>query len=295
MRRITLSIGLAALLAGCAGPIGPGDAPQGAIHATATGQRLDPEVLVGELAEADIVIVGEVHDNADHHAAQAWLVGRLAPRGLAFEMIPTASEEGVAAFLTEGGAPADIGPAIGWERLGWPDWSLYRPILAAAEPAVVTGGGLSRSQIRRAIATSAYLIVPDRRFQALLAAPQHPEIQMAMEAEMIDAHCGKLPASAAAGMVEVQRLRDASFAAAALRAYEAQGKHVVLITGNGHARIDRGVPIYLSTVAPRLRVLSVGQIETKRALDRAELAKLPYDYVWIFPPAERPDPCLAFD
>ena len=294
MRLGAMLLGLVSLVAGCAESVLPVSAPSGAIYEVASGQALDPDTLAQRLGRADIVVLGEVHDNPAHHAAQAWVVGALQPDGLAFEMIPALSEEGIAVFLSQGGAYGEIGPAIGWERTGWPDWEMYRPIFTAAPRPVITGGGLSRRLIHRAIASSAYLAVPDLRFQPYLAKPQPPETQAAMESEMIDAHCGKLPAKAAAGMVEAQRLRDASFAAAALRARDVGQGRAVLITGNGHARTDRGVPTYLAQVAPRLKVLSLGQIETGRPLDAAEIKSLPYDYVWLSPPFDRPDPCLAF-
>jgi hypothetical protein len=97
-------------------------------------------------------------------------------------------------------------------------------------------------------------------------------------------------------MVEVQRLRDASFASAALRARATSGGQTVLITGNGHARTDRGVPVYLDAVAPHLRTAAVGLLETQpgaQTLD--DYAPLPYDFVWFTAPAERPDPCAALE
>lgn len=268
----------------------------GTIWHVETREQLDRAELARRLSEADVSVLGEVHDNAAHHVAQAWLVGQLEPTGIAFEMIPTSSEEGIAVFLADGGAPAEIGPAIGWESLGWPDWALYRPIFEAWRADVYTGGGVSRGVIRQAIANGAASQSPDDRFAPVLSASLAPAVQSAMEDEMIAAHCDMLPASAAPGMVEGQRLRDASFAAAALRAHAATGGgRIVLITGNGHARTDRGVPSYLAAVAPGLAVASVGILETRQgAQSVSEHGPLPYDYVWFTAPAERGDPCAAF-
>ena len=119
----------ALVLAGCsvadetAGPA-PGPVEQAGLRGTvwdvAAGAPIGPEALIDRLARADVVVLGEVHDNPTHHARQAWLVGALDPAGLAFEMIPEASEQGIAVFREEGGTPGEIGPAIGWDRLGWP-------------------------------------------------------------------------------------------------------------------------------------------------------------------------------
>ena len=291
MLRALLGFSLIALVAACDQTGPPQTAGTDVIRDVATGSAIDRVDLAKRLDRADVVVLGELHDNPDHHLAQAWLVDRLAPEGLAFEMIPQASEEGIVVFLAGGGDPADIGPAIGWERIGWPDWDIYRPIFEAAGTPVITGGGLGRSEIRKAIADGAFLAIPDPRFRAVLARALDANTQTAMETEMIDAHCGMLPASAAPGMVEAQRLRDASFAAAVLRARSAGGGQVVLITGNGHARTDHGVPAYLAAVAPELEVLSLGQIEGPVP---TVLEELPYDYVWAWEPMPRADPCELF-
>ena len=121
-----------------------------------------------------------------------------------------------------------------------------------------------------------------------------------VEDEMIAAHCNKLPRQAAGGMVEAQRLRDARFAAAVRRALaEGGGERAVLITGNGHARTDRGVPAYLRQAAPGVSVLSVGMVEMEPgadpAADPAITARgLPFDYIWFSDPAKRTDPCAGY-
>ena len=72
-----------------------------------------------------------------------------------------------------------------------------------------------------------------------------------------------------------------------------------LVTGNGHARTDRGVPLYLARQAPGLRVVALGQIEVRDGAtslaDYAENGLLPFDYVWFSERvADRPDPCEGF-
>jgi uncharacterized iron-regulated protein len=267
----------------------------GTVWDVAAGEEIGREELAARLEGADIVVLGEVHDNPAHHEAQASLVGRLRPAGLAFEMIPRASEGGIRALLAEGGSPAEIGPAIGWEQSGWPDWALYRPIFEAWRALAYTGGGLPGEALRRASAEGAAAAATDRRFAPILAEPLDPATQAAAEDEMVASHCDTLPREAAPGMVEVQRLRDASFASAALRARAASGGQTVLITGNGHARTDRGAPFYLRSVAPNVAVAAVGLLETDPRHRTLAEYETPYDYVWLTAPAERPDPCAEFE
>jgi hypothetical protein len=62
------------------------------------------------------------------------------------------------------------------------------------------------------------------------------------------------------GFVEAQRLRDAALAEAALAALEAHGAPVAIITGNGHARRDWGVPAVLAVAAPGRIGLHAGPV-----------------------------------
>jgi uncharacterized iron-regulated protein len=290
--RWTLAIFAVLLATGCTG-IAP-ERP-GAIIGPG-GVRLSEADLAAALGQAQIVVLGEVHDNRVHHARQARMVRALQPQGVAFEMVPGASEEGIQVFLAQGGARNKIGPAIGWERLGWPDWKIYAPVFEASSGAYIAGGGALRSEIRLAIADGAAAAYGAGAGDLRLDQPLEPAVQVEIEDEMIAAHCNQLPRAAAVGMVEAQRLRDARFATAARRALTAGGGgRAVLITGNGHARNDRGVPAYLRLTKPEVRVLSVGMIELPIGADPGSAARgLPFDYIWFSDPAKRSDPCEGF-
>ena len=167
--------------------------------------------------------------------------------------------------------------------MGWPDWGLYAPVFEAASGAYIAGGGVARSDIRVAIEGGAATAYGAGAGDLGLDRPLDPTTRVELEDEMIAAHCNKLPRQATGGMVEAQRLRDARFANAAWRALaQGGGGRAVLITGNGHARIDRGAPAYLRLVAPQVVVLSVGMIELQPGADPAAAARdLPFDYVWF--------------
>ncbi len=89
-------------------------------------------------------------------------------------------------------------------------------------------------------------------------------------------------------MVDIQRLRDAELAYSALQAFKAQGGPVVVITGNGHARMDWGAPVYLMAAAPSLRVVALGQGEDDAAPSGS------FDLVESAPSVDRGNPCDAF-
>ena len=102
-----------------------------------TGARLTPEQLLTRLSAAPKVLVGERHDNPDHHALQLWLLRALAaqrPQGsLLLEMLTPDQQVKVGHVRTAiaaGQAPQDILGALNWQP-GWA-WSLYGPLVQHA-------------------------------------------------------------------------------------------------------------------------------------------------------------------
>src|SRR3989338_9976359 len=102
------------------------------------GGGLTPEQLLTRLAAAPKVLVGERHDNPDHHALQLWLLRALAaqrPQGsLLLEMLTPdqqAKVEQVRAAIAAGQAPQDILSAMAWQP-GWA-WSQQPDASAVAQ------------------------------------------------------------------------------------------------------------------------------------------------------------------
>ena len=281
------------LIAGAAQATSYGHPLENRIWDLREGVEIDRATLITRLSGADVTLLGEVHDNAEAHRAQAAMVRLLEPAGLAVEMIPTKDEDDLNAFLAGGGSPSGIGPRIGWEEIGWPDWKIYEPVFAAWKPGVLTGGGVPREEVRRAMKEGAAAIPLTPSKADLLRVPLSAGMQESIEADMVVSHCGHFPKEMAPAMVEAQRLRDASLAAAVSRARDATGGKVALIAGNGHTRKDRGAGTYLPG---ELKVLSVGVLETHGEIGPETVASagLPYDFVWFVPPAEREDPCAVF-
>lgn len=280
------AIALAALV--LAGPVAA-EPRVGQILRAEGGGVLDRDALARDLGAAAVVIVGEVHDNPIHHLNQAWLISRLAPGALVAEMLQAADEDRIRDHLAGGGAAEGIGALVRWDKTGWPAWEIYAPIFTALpEGAAIAGAAMPRKVVRRVMTEPASALIEDPRLKAALDERLPRAVQVAMEREMVDSHCGELPVDMAPMMVEVQRLRDASLAAAVLRLVEAGAGRIVVVTGNGHARTDRGLPAVLARAAPELAVVSVGQIETG---GEGDPAAEPFDYVWITERHDRPDPC----
>ncbi|MEM8555017.1 MAG: ChaN family lipoprotein [Pseudomonadota bacterium] len=238
--------------------------------------------------EAQIVILGEVHDNPNHHDRQAELVAELQPKAIVFEMLqPSQVEVGLAVGT---GDAARLEEAFGWEQAGWPDFAMYFPIFTAAPDAAWVGAALPPSQVRRSVMDGPVAVFGDEASAYGLDQPLAEDEQAEREAYQDDAHCNAMPASMMAGMVGAQRLRDASFARSALEALQEHGAPVVVIAGWGHAHHNWAMPRYIAARAPDVAVSAYGMVEEGYNATR----DWSFDHVYVTPPTPRDDPCAAF-
>ena len=102
-------------------PLGQGDAQAGKLYDTATRATVAPAALLRRARDVDFVLLGEKHDNPDHHRLQAWLLSTLVREGrhraVVFEMLTEAQETALAApgtalqLIVRGKAlPATVAP-----------------------------------------------------------------------------------------------------------------------------------------------------------------------------------------
>lgn len=266
-------------------------------HRAATAEEIAEKALA-----AGIVVLGETHDNPDHHALQAWVVRRVTAAGrrpvAAFEMMETTQQAALDAHLAD---LDGLGAAVEWEKRGWPAWSLYRPI---AQAVLAAGGGLVAANLplsdTRDIGKT--LETADTRARYGLDEPLAPATEAAMAQEIRTAHCDLLPDSAVTRMVRVQRARDAALAeAVALQASRPEVGPVVLIAGSGHGRLDRGAPARMRQMVPGVPVFSLAFLEAAdgetdpEAASRFLGAAAPFDAVWFTAKAAREDPCSQME
>ncbi|MDJ0858535.1 MAG: ChaN family lipoprotein [Dinoroseobacter sp.] len=251
-------------------------------------------MLPGDLdtvPDADVIILGELHDNRFHHENQAQAVAAIAPKALVFEMLTPDQASGATSEARSDGDTLEA--ALRWTNGGWPEFSLYWPIFEAAPDAAIVGAALPRDLVRRSVMEGAPAVFAEAGGDPVAlgldqALPQAEQAER--EALQMEAHCDAMPIEMMGGMVAAQRLRDAAFAKTVAEAVETYGSPVVLITGNGHARRDWGVPVYLSRIAPEIGMHIIGQFES--APEPGYAAQ--FDAWIVTDPAEREDPCAVF-
>jgi len=269
-----------AALAACA-HVDVADHPlTGRIWDTRAAAFVSPEQLFERASRARHVILGEAHDNPEHHRLQRVALEALAARGpariLAMEQFDSEYQPAIDAARMRGGDAETLADAGHFDRKGW-GWPQYKPLVqfALERGWPLVAANLSRNEARAIVAEPA---------RSGLTAPS-PFVSSALERDIIEGHCGATPeAKRLAGMVEAQRARDARMAQVL-----SVHRYTVLIAGSGHAQRDRGVPLYLAAD----EVISIALVEVEAGDTRPQdfLSAESYDYVWFTPRAARDDPC----
>lgn len=276
-------------------PLHTGHALVGRIWDSRLQQFVTPEELLAALREADYLLLGEKHDNADHHRLQLSVLESLiaadALSGVAFEMIDASRApklEGIAG--REFGADEELRTWLEWDE-GW-EWEFYSPLLRSSLDA---GLPLAAANIDENAVMDIYQgegpPLPEGIFD-----------QAAMDklyADIDESHCGLLPESQFPAMVRVQQTRDIAMANALGSLAGGRGT-ALLIAGNYHVRQDLGVPNYLLALdagTSREEILSLAFLEVQpdevvpvTYLERfGGIAE--HDFLWFTPAVEEQDYC----
>lgn len=259
--------------------------------------------LRAAVTSARYVLLGEVHDNPDHHLLQARVVRMVTGAGkrpaIAFEMLDESQQPAIDAIPAgDSGNPDSVRDAVRWDESGWPAFALYRPIFQAALDAhlPIVAANLPRARIREASRAGITALPASVRERIERQGPLAPAVRAELRTEMAESHCGELPDSMLDPLILGQRARDAQLADAITKAATKDG--AILITGAGHARLDRGVASYLSAQELAKGPVVAIAFEEVSAQKQQPQDYYPaqgdpgrFDFVVFTPGAEREDPC----
>lgn len=249
----------------------------GRIRDLHNGQAVTPQALVERLAKALRVVVGERHDNPDHHALQLWLLqalaGQRAQGSLLLEMLTPSQQPRVDSVRQLPALPKELPDALAWSP-GW-DWSLYGPVVefALAQRYPLLAANLDAVEIQRFY----------RQAPSLMGARTNAAtVKDALLGQIRESHCGLLPESQMPPMLTVQQQRDRRMAERLLQA----PAPALLFAGAWHGRKDVGVPLH---------ALDLGAGEAPIVLMLAEegsdVTSAMADYVWYTPAMPPQDYC----
>ncbi len=233
-----------------------------------------------EALTADIVVLGELHNYDAHHETQEVFLRAIAPKAVVYEML---RPEEAAQLEDVERSEAEIRKAA--STFHWSNITDYAGLLTLS-PEII-GAARAPDEVRRAFSEGAAPVFGSLSATYGLTDALSEEEQSLREQLQFTAHCEAMPLEMMGGMVEAQRFRDAAFARTALEALDRFGPPIVVITGNGHARSDWGIPRFLTRVRPDLAVFSLGQ-----SVDGHVAGS--FDFVLDAPRQADEDPCAAF-
>lgn len=271
----------------------------GHVWNVARGAACMPDELEDALDRADFVVLGETHDNRDHHLLEAELVRQFAHAHehvhehdaaherarIAFEML---DEDQAASLRSPFKTPEELARRVHWSESGWPAFELYRPVFARAIAAGmrIVAAHPSATHVR----DSMHGIAAGEALRLRLDLPLAARQQAAQREEIRASHCGHANDAMLLAMQQAQAYKDAFMAAAMLQA----AAPTVLIAGRGHARNDRAVPLFLHRAGAK-SVLSIAFIDVDDDHTRASDYDIAaYDFVVFTPRVTDQDPCQQF-
>ena len=241
------------------------------------------------------LLLGEKHDNPDHHRLQALVVSHQLKqsrvKGVVFEMLDSSSKAALA-ITEEPLAMEELKKRIGWKDDGW-HWPFYEPLIKRAynQNIQIYAGNLSDQEV------SDVYLNQDLEFPGTLSGPSLTRLAKDID----ESHCGMLPESQFPSMLRVQRARDARMAEELVS--NDQPGQMILIAGNYHVRHDLGVPNYLTKRGSKTvqeNIVSVAFLEVSaeklRASDYEDGAasQKAWDFIWFTPGITAKDYCASF-
>lgn len=283
LRRAALAVLMGAALAGC-------------VHRPPSAEGDQWPLVLRTVLPAEVLLLGEQHDDPEHQRMQHDAVKWLAIRNQLGAVVLEMAERGTStAALPADATPAQVQSALRWHEAAWP-WAAYSPAIMEAVRAgiPVLGGNLPRTQSRSAM-----------RDDTLDLTLLPPALERQREA-IRQGHCNLLAETQVPAMARIQIARDKTMAQVLVEAQRQHGMTVVLIAGAGHVLRTAGVPVHLpkdvtaSIVVAMQRNAPPPSGDTAPPQNDAAMAQAiartvpaDADLVWISPWREGPDHCEA--
>ncbi|MCV6587933.1 MAG: ChaN family lipoprotein [Marinobacterium sp.] len=264
----------------------------GRIYDLERKQEISEQDLMRKLLQAQFVLVGEKHDNKDHHTLEMRLVQALTSRAdkpaVVYEMLRHDQQSRLDTLPASASLMA-IRQHLIWPEKSWP-WRDYGPLflLTRQAQAPLIAGNISRERIM-ALYGQQQEALADARFDSVEWV--RPEVQDKLYDQVYDSHCQLLPRKQLSPMVDIQLARDASMASAMLTHLTPAG--AILIAGNYHVSKDVGVPLHLQGYKPEAKPVVVSLMEVAAGQNlfsdysNARIA----DFLWLTPKQNEKDHC----
>ncbi len=269
--------------------------PQAGRIYDAEGRPVTETVLRQRLRASDYVLIGEKHDNPEHHRLEAQLLNwRLAEGGAAvFEMLDD-GQDAALATLTREDTLTGMREKLKWPEKGW-DWNAYGPLFrVTVQQGELRSGNIARTRIMDIYRRGADALAGDARFASISSIGEGVRSQLLER--IFDAHCQQQSRDTLAPMLHIQLAKDASMAAAMSPSPQAGTSRATLIAGGEHVRPDSGVPLHLAARNPAASRLVIQLVEAQadaRDISAYVSRHGPADFYWLTSATPAKDYCAG--
>lgn len=216
------------------------------------------DAVIARAAARDIVVLGETHDNPEHHLWQYQTIAALHARGgsvvLGFEMFPRRVQSVLDAWVAGELSAAAFLEAVEWGRVWGFDAALYMPLFDFARinrlPMVALN--VERELIAR-VREDGWDAVPEAMREGVSdPAPPSPAYRVELEqvyGEHLERSDKEPDAAGLKRFIDAQLTWDRAMAEALATAAATPGKPLVIgVIGRGHVESGYGVPHQLAAL-----------------------------------------------
>ena len=212
------------------------------------GEPVSYESVLADLAEADVIYLGEYHTIARHHQIQERILTdlgqKVTPLAVGLEQIEAWRQPELDRYNRGEIDFDELAKAIDWAK-SWSNYEQYRGVLEAARKLKAPVVGLNaKAEIIRQVARSGGVEKLPAEARKELPAEmqlQDPLYEKALSLEL-GVHAKAMP-NMLRPMIEAQMARDESMAesiAAFKKSMEGQGRKMIVLCGAGHVARGQG-------------------------------------------------------
>ncbi len=247
-----------------------------------TGELLPFDQFIDKLASRDLVFVGEVHDNPEHHLIQVQilqaLIARHGPLTVAMEFFQKPQQAIIDHYMEGKSTETEFLKDVDWKKQWSFDYSFYRPLILALKE---KGGKIlainaPRDIVKKVARSGLNSLEPDER--SFL--PENIDLDNEKHRTYIqdvfkdDAHS---MLNNFEFFYEAQCVWEDTMAANIAASLEGADETLVVLTGNGHIINKFGIPDRTSARIPAdMATVLLTPIE-----EGLKIARDNADYVWF--------------
>lgn len=252
---------------------------------------LDFQSLIKRIAPNDLVFVGEVHDNAEHHLIQVQILQAMmeccGPVDLAVEFFRAPQQPVIDKYLAGGMTEKEFLEEVGWDvNWGYP-YHLYRPLinLAKQHNSRILALNVPLDLVRRVARVGLVGLTPEERARL----PLQIDLSVKAHREYIRNVYINHPRTAIPGFqffYEAQCVYEEVMAENLANHFLEAGRHrrkVLAFIGNGHLVYRFGVPNRVAGRTPVSFVTLLPYSITHETAIPSEIA----DFLWLTAPGGR--------